>query len=378
MNLLNTKVMVGIAAVALGISIMMSTYVLAGSFKTEPEPEITYADSEATENEVVLLVEESPFMNKCMVTNVNEYAEVYDTPLETGILVGKMYIGSCADVLEKDEIWTKISSGSVVGYVNNSYLVFDEAAEELANQTCKWIATVNADALNVRSAPDQSSGVYGLVYTGETYEVLGNDNGWISIQFKDNTGYLSSEFLTVTQQIKTAISIAEEEAAIKAEQERLAAIAAEQARIAAENEAKIQAQVAKYNFAEVLATSPYGVSERDAYLLACLVDCEAGYENYDGKLAVANVVLNRLRGGYYGNTIESVVYARNQFSVVGVTLSNKLINGPRTQETIDATKSALSGNNNVPEYANFISYKVANTSSYSAWVQIGAHIFYRK
>ena len=379
MNLLNTRLMLGIASIALGISLMMSTYVFAtNSNSKSSEKELVIADSVATEQDVVLLVEKSPFMNKCMVTNIDQFAPMYDTPADTGVLLGKMYIGACGDVLEKGDTWTKVSSGSVVGYVNNSYLVFDAAAEALANQTCKWIATVNADALNVRSAPDQTSGVLGLVYCGETYDVLSSEGDWISIQYEGQSGYIAASYLSVVQQITTAVSVEEEAAAIAAEQARQAAIAAEQARIAAENEAKIQAQVARCDFASTLASSPYAISERDAYLMACLVDCEAGYESYDGKLAVANILLNRLSGGYYGNTIESVVYARNQFSVVGVTLSNKLINGPRTDETIQAVKDALLGNNNVPDYANFISYKIANTDSYSAWIQIGAHIFYRR
>lgn len=373
MNLLNTRIMLGIAAIALGISLMASTYVFADSEETK----VVVAESEPTEQDVVLLVEESPFMNKCMVTNVEQFAGIYDTPLETGILLGKMYVGACGDVLEKGDVWTKISSGSVVGYVNNMYLVFDEEAEVFANQTCKWIATVNADALNVRSAPDQTAGVLGLVYNGETYDVLGSDGNWVTIQYEGTSGYISEDYLSITQQITTAISVEEEAAAIAAEEARLAAIAAEEARIAAENEARIQAAIAGSQFVETIQTSPYSVSESDAYLLACLVDCEAGYENYDGKLAVANVVLNRLTGGAYGNTIESVVYARNQFSVVGTTLTNKMINGPR-QESIDAAKAALSGVNNVPEYANFVSYKIANYGAYAAYTQIGAHVFYKK
>lgn len=379
MNLLNTRIMLGIASIALGISLLMSTYVFAANANSNLiEKEVVIAESELTEQDVVLLIEESPFMNKCMVTNVEQFAPIYDITADTGVLLGKMYVGACGDVIEKGDVWTKISSGSVVGYVNNAYLVFDEEAEALANQTCKWIATVNADALNVRSAPDQTSGVLGLVYNGETYDVLSSEGEWVSFQYEGQSGYIAASYLSVVQQITTAISIEEEAAAIAAEQARQAAIAAEQARIAAENEAKIQAQVARCDFASTLASSGYAISERDAYLMACLVDCEAGYENYDGKLAVANILLNRLRGGAYGSTIESVVYARNQFSVVGVTLSNKLINGPRTDETIQAVKDALLGNNNVPEYSNFISYKIANTDSYVAWVQIGAHVFYRR
>lgn len=48
---------------------------------------------------------------------------------------------------------------------------------------------------------------------------------------------------------------------------------------------------------------------------------EAGIEPAVGKVAVAQVTLNRLKAGYWGNTICKVVYAKKQFSW---TLSKKL------------------------------------------------------
>ena len=41
---------------------------------------------------------------------------------------------------------------------------------------------------------------------------------------------------------------------------------------------------------------------------------EAGVEDERGKLAVGHVTVNRLKTGYWGNTVCKVVYARSQFS----------------------------------------------------------------
>lgn len=57
---------------------------------------------------------------------------------------------------------------------------------------------------------------------------------------------------------------------------------------------------------------PY--SKMDMYCLAKNIYYEAGVETYVGKLAVAQVTLNRLRNGRWGNDICSVVYSRGQFS----------------------------------------------------------------
>jgi Cell wall hydrolyses involved in spore germination len=51
-------------------------------------------------------------------------------------------------------------------------------------------------------------------------------------------------------------------------------------------------------------------SESDLRLLACLVYAEAGNQSYKGMLAVANVVLNRVKSPVFAhaNTIEEVIY----------------------------------------------------------------------
>ena len=56
-----------------------------------------------------------------------------------------------------------------------------------------------------------------------------------------------------------------------------------------------------------------GYSESDAILMAQVINKEAS-ASYDGKVAVASVILNR--SNYYGQSISDVVYAPNQFSVV--------------------------------------------------------------
>lgn len=60
----------------------------------------------------------------------------------------------------------------------------------------------------------------------------------------------------------------------------------------------------------------YVPQEGEAYLLAAIIQCEAGGEPYEGKLAVGSVVLNRVRSSKFPNTITGVIYQKNQFSPV--------------------------------------------------------------
>lgn len=56
--------------------------------------------------------------------------------------------------------------------------------------------------------------------------------------------------------------------------------------------------------------------EGDLELLAALIECEAGGESYEGKLAVGSVVLNRVASSYFPNTVVGVIYQSGQFSPV--------------------------------------------------------------
>ena len=55
------------------------------------------------------------------------------------------------------------------------------------------------------------------------------------------------------------------------------------------------------------------VEVSDVTLLAALIQCEAGNESYEGKLAVGAVVMNRVRSGSYPSTVSGVINAPSQF-----------------------------------------------------------------
>jgi spore germination cell wall hydrolase CwlJ-like protein len=114
----------------------------------------------------------------------------------------------------------------------------------------------------------------------------------------------------------------------------------------------------------------------DAYLLACLVSMEAGYESYEGQLAVANVVLNRVNSGKWGSSISSVIYAPNQFPcATGSVMQGYLQNGPLSTAQ-QAANDALAGNNNIGSFMSFLNVNYIDTDSLSDYQIIGNHCFY--
>ncbi len=145
-------------------------------------------------------------------------------------------------------------------------------------------------------------------------------------------------------------------------------------------------------------------SESDLRLLSSLIFTEAGNQNYNGMLAVANVVLNRVKSDAYWhvNTVKEVIYDNKwsvQFAVTiknksGVSMMDKALKlydsrkftgaNPETQKkafdkAIKAAKAALTGKNNIGSLLCFQNKRSANSikKKYSDYKIIDDHIFYR-
>lgn len=122
-------------------------------------------------------------------------------------------------------------------------------------------------------------------------------------------------------------------------------------------------------------------SQSDIRLLAQLVTAEAGGEPYEGQVAVAATVLNRVNSHLYPNTISGVVFQvidgrYYQFSPV---LDGRINNTP-SSAALDATTKAMNGWD--PSYGALGFYNPSKTSNY--WVRsrtitrvIGDHIFFK-
>lgn len=115
----------------------------------------------------------------------------------------------------------------------------------------------------------------------------------------------------------------------------------------------------------------------DLSLLARITHAEAKGEPFDGKVAVAAVILNRLKSPLFPNSIYEIIYQPRQFEPV----QNGTINQLPDNSAYEAALNAINGSD-PSEGALFFwnPYKVPKTS----WVwtrpiikQIGNHVFAR-
>ena len=311
------------------------------------------------------------------LVNVSEYLNVRAGGSEEAEIIGKIYAGGGGQVLEMGAEWSKVQSGNVVGYINNSYAWFSHDAEANISNVCPLIATSNVDSLRLRKGPGTDYAINDVIDQGARMTVMAEEGEWLAVSYDGVTGYTAKEYVSMRYDIGTGITIQEEQEAIAAEQARIAEEAAAEAARKAEEEEQRKQNIASAAISETVYSSGYSVTAEENYLLSCLVMAEAGGECYEGKLAVANIVLNRLNSGKYGNTISDVIYASGQFSVVrNGALDRAISNGPNS-ESVQAAADALSGTNNVSEYTSFCTLAVAKYGRYSAYSIIGNQVFYR-
>lgn len=300
-----------------------------------------------------------------VLPKVEEFANIRSEANQDSEILGKLPKGAMAQIVEQGPEWTMISSGSVTGYVKNEYLAFGEEAKQLASEVCPLMATVQADSLRIRKEASQEAGVLTLAGAGESYRVLEQNTDWIKIAYKEKEGYVAAAYVKVELQVGKAVSIEEEqEAARKAEEAK---------RKAEEEEAAAKAKSVKV---ETVQGEAMYASVDETTLLAAVVQMEAGGQGYEGMLAVASVVMNRVNSGRYPNSITDVVYQKGQFpGAHNGKLRLILSKGPR-QDCIQIAQEAIAGKNNAAGYLGFCSIHSSTYKKYSTYTQIGSHYFY--
>ncbi len=297
-----------------------------------------------------------------VVPNVDGAMNIRAEASEEAAVVGKFYRGCVGEQVETADGWIKVQSGAVTGWVSAEYVRTGAEADQMIAELNPVVVTVNTDTLNVRKEAGTEAAVLAVASAGQTFMAGEVGDEWVRIFYTpDVTGYVATEFVTVENKAGTAVDI-----------ETVKALQAE----ADKKEAERKAQEKKQQIA-VTTGSPMLASVDDATLLAALCQYEAG-SNYDGCLAVANVVLNRVRSGGYPNSIAEVIYAPGQFGSVRSGALNRYLNGGISGSARQAANDALAGVNNIGGYLHFCSGRVANVNSFSSYAVIGGNYFYTR
>lgn len=337
---------------------------------------VTDVDSDGTPDEAegaqpsdIVETEEEPEVAEPKYADIGisiakEFVNIRKEPSTDAKVLGKLYRNSACTIISEENGWCFVESGSVTGYAKAEYIKSGIPDDELVEKYGMLKISVSVNGLNVRKEPTTESKKLTCIYLNEKYPVIEKCGDWTKIHLEDDNqdGYVLAEYTEEIVTFKQAVSKAEEDKLLQ---------------LKAEERAKAET-VVKYG-------DGYTYTDADLMLLACLVHSEAGDQSYEGKLAVANVVLNRVKSSKYPDTIKKVIYQSGQFTVAkSGSLQKQLDNynnyTSKSQKlSIKAAKDALEGANNIGKRMYFHSYKAAVRDGHhktASSVKIDDHLYW--
>ena len=233
------------------------------------------------------------------VIDAKDMLDIHAEANTASAVIGQVMEDGHVAILAKYNDWVQIQAGEIAGWVPAENLVETEISNEEA-------VAANEQVIAERTGATASEDEF---FAEEEVQ-------------QDETAALQAEASEAAQNEIEEVQAAEEAARIEAEAQAKAA-AEEAARIEAEAQAKAAAEEAARIAAEAQqaalaaqAAQTAAVSAEELKLLANIIYCEAGSESYVGKVAVGNVIMNRVKSASQPNTITEVVYAKGQFSPV--------------------------------------------------------------
>jgi len=128
----------------------------------------------------------------------------------------------------------------------------------------------------------------------------------------------------------------------------------------------------------VIPNSSISASEKD--LIARLVHAEAKGEPYAGKVAVATVILNRVKSPSFPSTVKGVIYHIEAGHYAFTPVQNGAINQSADAESVRAVNEALAFNGQGSGSLYFYNPKTSTSKwilSRPVTVKIGNHVFAR-
>ena len=245
------------------------------------------------------------------VIDAKDMLDIHAEANTASAVIGQVMEDGHVAILAKYNDWVQIQAGEIAGWVPAENLVETEISNEEA-------VAANEQVIAERTGATASEDEF---FAEEEVQ-------------QDETAALQAEASKAAQNEIEEVQAAEEAARIEAEAQAKAAAeeaaqleaeaqakaAEEAARLEAEAQAKAAAEEAARLEAEAqqaaLAAQTAAISTEELKLLANIIYCEAGSESYVGKVAVGNVIMNRVKSASQPNTITEVVYAKGQFSPV--------------------------------------------------------------
>ena len=279
------------------------------------------------------------------VIDAKDMLDIHAEANTASAVIGQVMEDGHVAILAKYNDWVQIQAGEIAGWVPAENLVETEISNEEAVAANEQViaertgATASEDEFFAEEEvqQDETAALQAEASKAAQNEIEEVQAAEEAVRLEAEAQAKAAEEAARLEAEAQAKAAAEEAARIEAEAQAKAA-AEEAARIEAEAQAKAaeeaarleaeaQAKAAAEEAARIAAEAQQAalaaqaaqtaaISAEELKLLANIIYCEAGSESYVGKVAVGNVIMNRVKSASQPNTITEVVYAKGQFSPV--------------------------------------------------------------
>ena len=107
-------------------------------------------------------------------------------------VLGQYATGTCIEVLEKGDTWSKVKVAGKEGYMMTKYLNFVTSAAA----TTLYVRTNTGIGLNLRKAPNTCAQIITSFPVGTAVTVLQKAGGWYKVKVGGLVGYMSGAYLS--------------------------------------------------------------------------------------------------------------------------------------------------------------------------------------
>ena len=268
------------------------------------------------------------------VIDAKDMLDIHAEANTASAVIGQVMEDGHVAILAKYNDWVQIQAGEIAGWVPAENLVETEISNEEAVAANEQVIaertgeTASEDEFFAEEEvqQDETAALQAEASKAAQNEIeevqAAEEAARIEAEAQAKAAAEEAAQLAAEAQAQAQAQATEEAAQLAAEAQAKAA-AEETARIEAEAQAKAAAEEAARIAAEAQqaalaaqAAQTAAISAEELKLLANIIYCEAGSESYVGKVAVGNVIMNRVKSASQPNTITEVVYAKGQFSPV--------------------------------------------------------------
>ena len=162
------------------------------------------------EEKISVPYEQSGVWDQLVMVNddaVTTGVNVRATADEDGQVLGYIYKGGAAWIIEKGDEWTEVSSGNLTGYIKNEYLTFGSDISGLADYYGREGVKTTWDDVNLYSEGDASADVVKTIGTNEAFILAEDDGHWLRVQQgADDSVFVSEDDVVRVLLLDTAIA----------------------------------------------------------------------------------------------------------------------------------------------------------------------------